>query len=53
MLIWVSGEPSGPQQYSSGFKVIEKIIFIPKEGKQKSTKFSLYFDEFSFVNFGR
>ena len=50
MVIWVSGEPSGPQLFSPSFKVIKKNIFMPKKGNQKSSKFPLYFGKLSSTN---
>ena len=36
-----------------GFKVGKKFINMPKKRKTKKLKFPLYFEDFSFINFGR
>ena len=36
-----------------GFKLTQKVIFLPKNLKTKKWKFPLYFQEFSFMNFCR
>ena len=45
-------EQALPQQRSPGFKVAQKLINMPKKLKTKKLKFPLYFEDFSFINFG-
>ena len=36
-----------------GFKVVRKLINMPKKQKNKKPKFPLYFSDFSFINWSR
>ena len=36
-----------------GFKIAKKFINMPEKRKTKKRKFPLYFEDFSFINFGR